>query len=105
MSQRPLAKCDKGHVLARAETRGGAAGIAWSESVAGLSLRPEHGGLARGRFNEAEHWVWQGLPIADTGSQIAYCRACRHNYDLNLGALARILALSGSPIVVTQNEH
>jgi hypothetical protein len=99
MSQRPLAKCPKGHVLARAGVLNGEPVIEYSEAVGGMSLRPEKGGKPRGRFNEAENW--SPYPLAAQDSSIAvggYCKACHQNFDLHLVELGNVFRANGAPI-------
>jgi len=99
MSQQPLAKCSKGHVLARAGVLDGEPVIWCSEAIGGMSLRPEKGGKPRGRFNEAENWAPYPLAAEDASiSRGGYCKACHQNFDLDMGGLANVLRTHGAPI-------
>ena len=101
MSQRPLAKCPKGHVLARAGVLDGEPVIEYSAAVGGMSLRTEKGGKPRGRFNEAEHWSTFPMPSQKpTEMSVAggYCKACHENFDLHMIELGNVFRTNGAPI-------
>ena len=100
MSQNPLAKCPKGHVLARAGVLNGEAVIEYSAAVGGMSLRVEKGGAPRGRFNAAAHWSSFPLTARDAAIDAGgYCKACHQNFDLDMIKLGDILKAHGAPII------